>query len=304
MDISRALQTLSKRYPNKRVLVTGATSGLGEALAMEFAGAGWRVAVTGRSTEKADHVAAGVSAAGGEPLPLVMEVTNPDDFDRAAEQVQAAWGGLDVLINNAGIAGTGQFEDVSLQDWRNMLDTNLMSVVYGCRAFLPLFRQAGGGHIVNVASAAGLYCAPGMIHYNVAKAGAIAVSETLRAELAPVNIGVTVSCAEFFQSGLLDAGKASSAGGGDHMQARARADIASSTYSSDDIARYTVISIARRELYSLPMPETRLGWRALRWLPEVARAGVAWMYRKQLWKFAPVAGVERSGVTRAAAEVG
>jgi NAD(P)-dependent dehydrogenase (short-subunit alcohol dehydrogenase family) len=175
-----------------------------------------------------------------------------------------------------------------LQDWRNMLDTNLMSVVYGCRAFLSLLRQSGGGHIVNVASAAGLYCAPGMIHYNVAKAGAIAVSETLRAELAPDNIAVTASCAEFFQSGLLDAGKASSAGGSDHMQARARADIASSAYSSEDIARYTIASMARGELYSLPMRETRLGWRALRWLPEMARAGMAWMYCKQLWKFAPI----------------
>jgi NAD(P)-dependent dehydrogenase (short-subunit alcohol dehydrogenase family) len=288
MDISRALQKLSKRYPGRRVLITGATSGLGEALAMEFASAGWRVAVTGRSIEKASRAGEGVSASGGKPLPLVMEVTHPEDFDRIAEQVKAAWNGLDVLINNAGIAGTGQFDEVSLQDWRNMLDTNLMSVVYGCRAFLSLLRQSGGGHIVNVASAAGLYCAPGMIHYNVAKAGTIAVSETLRAELAPDNIAVTASCAEFFQSGLLDAGKASSAGGSDHMQARARADIASSAYSSEDIARYTIASMARGELYSLPMRETRLGWRALRWLPEMARAGMAWMYCKQLWKFAPI----------------
>ena len=291
MEISRALNKLAQRYPGKRVMITGATSGLGEALATEFAGAGWRVAVTGRSTDKAAGAAKLVAEAGGEPLPLVMEVTRPEDFDTAYDQVNKAWGGLDVLINNAGIAGTGLFEDVSLDAWGSMIDTNLLSIVYGCRAFLPLLKQSGGGYIVNVASAAGLYCAPGMIHYNVAKAGAIAISETLRAELAPDNIGVTVSCAEFFQSGLLDGNKARSnspPGESDHMQARAKADIASSAYSSQDIARYTINSMAKRELYSLPMRETRLGWMALRWIPETARAMVAWMYRKQLWKFAPV----------------
>jgi len=291
MDISRALKKLTRRFPNKRVLVTGATSGLGEALAIEFANAGWRVAVTGRSVDKAAGAAALVADNGGEPLPIVMEVTRPEDFDMAFKQVNETWGGLDILINNAGIAGTGLFADVSLESWGDMLDTNLWSVIYGCRTFLPLLKQSGGGHIVNVASAAGLYCAPGMIHYNVAKAGAIAISETLRAELAPDNIGVTASCAEFFQSGLLDANKGDSSGASgknDPMQARARADVASSDYSSKDIARHTISSIARGELYSLPMRETRMGWLPLRLVPETGRAMVAWMYRKQLWKFAPV----------------
>jgi NAD(P)-dependent dehydrogenase (short-subunit alcohol dehydrogenase family) len=291
MDISRALKKLTRRFPNKRVLVTGATSGLGEALAIEFANAGWRVAVTGRSVDKTAGAAALVADNGGEPLPIVMEVTRPADFDTAFKQVNEAWGGLDILINNAGIAGTGLFADVSLESWGDMLDTNLWSVIYGCRTFLPLLKQSGGGHIVNVASAAGLYCAPGMIHYNVAKAGAIAISETLRAELAPDNIGVTASCAEFFQSGLLDANKGDSSGASgknDPMQARARADVASSDYSSKDIARHTISSIARGELYSLPMRETRMGWLPLRLVPETGRAMVAWMYRKQLWKFAPV----------------
>ena len=291
MDISSALKKLTRRFPNKRVLVTGATSGLGEALAIEFANAGWRVAVTGRSVDKAAGAAALVADNGGEPLPIVMEVTRPEDFDMAFKQVNETWGGLDILINNAGIAGTGLFADVSLESWGDMLDTNLWSVIYCCRTFLPLLKQSGGGHIVNVASAAGLYCAPGMIHYNVAKAGAIAISETLRAELAPDNIGVTASCAEFFQSGLLDANKGDSSGASgknDPMQARARADVASSDYSSKDIARHTISSIARGELYSLPMRETRMGWLPLRLVPETGRAMVAWMYRKQLWKFAPV----------------
>jgi NAD(P)-dependent dehydrogenase (short-subunit alcohol dehydrogenase family) len=293
MDISRALRKLANRFPDKRVLVTGATSGLGEALAIEFASAGWRVAVTGRSVDKAAGAAALVTDNGGEPLSIVMEVNRPEGFDTAFKQVNEAWGGLDILINNAGIAGTGLFEDVSLESWGDMLDTNLWSVIYGCRTFLPLLKQSGGGHIVNVASAAGLYCAPGMIHYNVAKAGAIAVSETLRAELAPDNIGVTASCAEFFQSGLLDAHKGDSSGASgknDPMQARAKADVAASAYSSTDIARHTISSIAKGELYSLPMRETRLGWLPLRLLPETGRALLAWMYRKQLWKFAPVAG--------------
>jgi NAD(P)-dependent dehydrogenase (short-subunit alcohol dehydrogenase family) len=290
MDISKAMNKLAQYYPDKRVLITGATSGLGEALAIEFASAGWNVAVTGRSTEKAGSAAELVSQHGGKALPIVMEVTNPDDFDNAYKQVDDAWGGLDVLINNAGIAGTGRFEELSIESWQNLIDTNLWSVIYGCRTFLPLLKQSGGGHIVNVASAAGLYCAPGMITYNVAKAGAIAVSETLRAELAPENIRVTVSCAEFFKSGLLDTDKAKASSVGDHdlMAARAKADVAASAYSSRDIARYTISSMANRKLYSLPMAETRIGWWALRCFPETGRKMMAWMFSKQIWKFAPV----------------
>ena len=290
MSISNAMDKLAQRHPNKRVMVTGATSGLGEALAIEFASAGWHVAVTGRSTKKAQGAADLVSQHGGKALPIVMGITRPEDFDRVYKEINDAWGGLDVLINNAGIAGTGNFEDISIASWQNLLDTNLWSVIYGCRTFMPLLKQSGG-HIVNVASAAGLYCAPGMANYNVAKAGVIALSETLRAELSPDDIRVTVSCAEFFKSGLLDANKGtadSSPEGDDKMRARAKADSESSAYSSKDIARYTINSMANGHLYSLPMRETRMGWHALRSLPETSRTMMAWMFRKQLWKFAPV----------------
>ena len=291
MNISRAMIKLAQRYPNKRVLITGATSGLGEALAIEFAKAGWNVAVTGRSLEKAACAAGLVSHHGGKPLSIVMEITTPEDFDEAYRQVDKNWGGLDILINNAGISGTGRFEDVSVEAWRSLLDTNLWSVIHGCRTFLPLLKKSGGGHIVNVASAAGLYCAPGMVNYNVAKAGAIAISETLRAELGVENIQLTVSCAEFFKSGLLDknkAGQNSSAGSNDLMQARAKADIAASAYSSADIAQYTIVSMARGKLYSLPMRETRIAWAILRYFPEISRSVMGWMFKKKLWKFAPV----------------
>lgn len=292
MSISKAMNKLTKKYPSKRVLITGATSGLGEALAIEFASAGWNVAVTGRSTAKAGKAAELVTEHGGEALPIVMEVTSSEDFDKAYEKIDKAWGGLDILINNAGIAGTGRFDEMSVEAWQNLLDTNLWSVIHGCRTFLPFLKASGGGHIVNVASAAGMYCAPGMINYNVAKAGAIAVSETLRGELAPDNIKVTVSCAEFFQSGLLDAGKAKASSAGEHdlMGARAKADTASSAYSSADIARYTINSMANGKLYSLPMLETRIGWWALRFFPESGRSLMAWLFKKQLWKFAPING--------------
>ena len=282
------LDTLSKRFSGKRVLITGATSGLGEALALEFARAGWKVAVTGRSAEKAAAAADKVQAAGGEALPIVMEVTRPEDFETALQQVDEAWGALDILINNAGIAETGLFEDLSADNWTHVLDTNLLSILHGIRVFLPLLKRDGGGHIVNIASIAGILCAPGMASYNVTKAGAIAISETLHAELSPHDIDVTVSCPGFFKSGLVDEGKHKSSGEDDVMGARAKADISASGYTSEDIARFTLRSMAKRRLYSLPMLEDRINWGMKRWLPETSRALVAWMYRKKIWKFAPV----------------
>ena len=116
------MTSLEERFPGKRVLITGATSGLGRALALEFARRGWRVAVTGRDAAKVSATAHAVRQAGGEPLEAVLEVTKRDDFVTAAERVTDAWQGLDVLINNAGIGDAGRLEDLTMDDWRLVMD--------------------------------------------------------------------------------------------------------------------------------------------------------------------------------------
>lgn len=211
----------------RRVLITGAASGLGLALAEAWAARGWNVLLTDRDTdaleretarlagleprstrgeEVAERLATRASAKGPLPEPRIaslhLDVTDDDDWAAALEWVRERWGGLDVLVNNAGVATGGRMELASMEDWRWVIDINLLGVVQGCRTFIPLFKEQGSGHIVNTASLAGLLAPPTMASYNVVKAGVVALSETLRFELMPYGINTTVVCPNFFKTNL------------------------------------------------------------------------------------------------------
>ncbi len=179
--------------PGRRVLVTGGASGLGAALVDEFLKRGDRVLVTDLADtsdvpEGADY--------------LRLNVTSDADWDAARAWVESNWGGLDVLVNNAGIATGGRIDVVSLDEWQGVIDVNLLSVVRGCRTFVPLMKQQGSGHIVNTASLAGLVHPPAMASYTAVKAGVVAISETLSYELSPWGIAVSAICPGFFRTNL------------------------------------------------------------------------------------------------------
>ena len=110
-----ALNKLAHRYPQKRILITGATSGLGEAMAIRFARAGFRVAVASRNPEKVARTVERLEQLGGEALPITLDVTREKDFHAALETVEQQWGGLDILVNNAGVLTAGKVQDIDLQ---------------------------------------------------------------------------------------------------------------------------------------------------------------------------------------------
>ena len=282
----QALDKISKRYPQKRVLITGATSGLGEALALQFARSGFRVGVAGRNPEKVASSTERVRAMGGDALPIQLEVTNIEDFEQAARQVEEAWGGLDILINNAGIPAAGRMAETSTDTWHHVLDTNLWSVIHGCRVFLPLM-QGRGGHIVNVSSGAGILCAPEMATYNVSKAGVIALSETLATELAEDNIDVTVCCPSLFKSGIFDKVNAHEKNNlfSGVIAKGMQVQMQTARVTSDDIATRLIQSMARKRLYSIPIRDVRVAWRTLRCFPESFRKILLVMYQRKLWLF-------------------
>lgn len=188
----------------RRMVITGGASGLGRALAVEYGTLGWRVAVLDRNESGARATASLVDAEGGDGLALACDVTDESAVARAVEGVQAAWGGLDLLVNNAGVAGSGTVADTKLEDWRWIMEVNLFGLVSTTRAFLPLLLEQRSGHVVNVASAAGFASAPGMAAYNASKAAVISVSESLHSELAGTGVGVSVACPSFFRTSLLD----------------------------------------------------------------------------------------------------
>jgi len=196
---------LEQRFPGKRVLITGANSGFGKAMAMHFGRNGWRVAVTGRRPDAVGAAAEDVRKAGAaEVLEMLVDVSRSEDFDTAALRVEAQWGGLDVLVNNAGILDSAKLHEITLEQWRRIVDINFWGVVYGCHSFVPMLIRQKGGYVLNMASSAGLFALPEMAHYSVPKAAVIALSEMMKAELARYGIGVTVSCPAAFASDILN----------------------------------------------------------------------------------------------------
>ena len=185
-----------------RVIVTGAASGLGRAIALRYARDGADICLADVNTEGAQETQALVVAEGGKAWTASLDVSVPGQWESLMQDVQARWGGLDVLVNNAGVGAGDRIEQGHWQDWEWIIDINLKGVVLGCRTFTAMMKAQGGGQILNVASLAGLMNLPGMASYNVTKAGVVALSETIHYELKPYGIGVTVLCPSFFKTNL------------------------------------------------------------------------------------------------------
>ena len=182
------MNELHAELQDKRVLVTGGASGLGRALALQYAARGCRVCITDLNDGSGVAVCAELKALGVQALYLHADVTSEQDLQNVRDQLVQHWGGLDILVNNAGVAAAGAFEDISLTDWDWILNINLLGVVRGCKVFVPLFKQQRGGHIINIASMAGLLDVPQMASYNVSKAAVVALSGTLEQELMDAGI--------------------------------------------------------------------------------------------------------------------
>ena len=175
-----------------RVLVTGASQGIGRALAVVVAKKGCRVLASARSQQLLDELAAEVRQAGGTIEIVAADVTKPDDRQAMVDAAARHFGGLDVLINNAGIGATGHFMDSDPQTLRTIFETNFFGVTETIRGFLPLLRQGTTPAIVNISSVVGRRALPARSLYSSSKFAVAGFSEAIRAELAKDGIAVLV----------------------------------------------------------------------------------------------------------------
>ncbi len=256
--ISRPSTTPASPETNRRVLVTGGASGLGLALATAFLERGDRVIVTDLAPCR-DRPPAVPDAA----RYLRLDVRSEDEWRAARAEVERIWGGIDVVVNNAGIAQGGRIELLSEEDWRLIIDINLLGVVRGCRTFVPMLKGQGHGYLVNTASLAGLVHPPTMSSYTAVKAAVVAVSESLRWELAPFGIDVSVICPSFFRTNL-----ASSLNSSDPAASSfAGKLIDRSERGADEIAVEVMAALDARQFLILPDREARRSYRGKRFLP-------------------------------------
>ncbi|MBA0046023.1 SDR family NAD(P)-dependent oxidoreductase [Mycobacterium sp. NPDC050853] len=257
-------------YPRRRpkishgasAVVTGAGSGIGRGFAEVIVARGGRVVCADINLASAQETVDKLGAANA--LAVACDVSSYDEIVKLADTA-ADWLGHapDLVINNAGIGTGGKpIGEVSMEDWTTTIGINMWGMIYGCQVFTPLLREQGFGGIINVSSAASFAAAPLMGPYNVSKAAVLALSETLRAELAGTGVRVTVLCPTAVKTNILEGARIPSQLSG----------VASTVFkwvgvSPEWIAKTTLNAHDRGRLYVVPQPDAKLIWAMKRHAP-------------------------------------
>jgi NAD(P)-dependent dehydrogenase (short-subunit alcohol dehydrogenase family) len=197
-----------REFSGRTAFVTGGASGIGLALGRAFAEAGMNVMLADVESSALDSAVNGLHNFGSKVCGVSCDVSDPGSVEAAAKAAFAAFGHVHVVCNNAGVAAAGGIDNISLDNWRWVVDVNLMGVLHGIRAFLPHIRAHGeGGHIVNTASMAGMNGGLGFSPYTATKFAVVAMSEGLAIQLKPHGIGVSVLCPSFVRTRIGESGR-------------------------------------------------------------------------------------------------
>ncbi len=267
-----------KKFPEKRIIITGAGSGLGRAISLEFAKLGWKICISDIDIDRAEETLALVNKNGGSGFTAICDVTKPENLTELAATLEEKWGGVDILVNNAGVVAAGFMEKIPLETWDWIISLNLKSVIHGCRAFIPLMEKQKNGHIINIGSNAGIANLPEMSCYNVTKAAVISLSETLKIELAPKNIGVSVAAPTFFKTNLMDQFTYSD----ERQKKMADAFFDKSLVTAEDVAKHIVKAVRKKRLYVITQIDGKFVWFSKRFFPNIYFKTIAWGYKRGL----------------------
>ena len=196
-----------KDFQGKVAVITGGASGLGRAMAERFASAGMRIVLADVEPNALAQAEAEMKSAGAKVIGVRTDVSRAAEVEALAQKTLAAFGGVHLVANNAGVAPLGNAWENSVADWEWTLGVNLWGVIHGVRVFTPiLLAQGGEAHIVNTASVSGLISPPGSAMYNVSKHAVVTLTETLYHDLAlqRASIGCSVLCPAYVPTGIVD----------------------------------------------------------------------------------------------------
>ncbi len=183
---------MENNIEGKVVVITGASSGIGEAVAKHLVAAGALVSLAARRKDKLESLVQEIKASGGQAISFVTDVTKRDQVEALVQGTVEAFGKLDVMFNNAGLMPLSRLENLHFDEWEKMIDTNIKGVLYGIGAALPIFKKQKSGHFINVSSVAGHRVGPGSAVYAGTKFAVRAISEGLRQEVKPYNIRTSI----------------------------------------------------------------------------------------------------------------
>ncbi|AVF44918.1 KR domain-containing protein [Acinetobacter nosocomialis] len=242
---------------NAYAVVTGAGSGIGRSFAVELAKRGGSIICADINLEAAKETVKLIEQLGQKAFAVQCDVGQAEQVQALADQAEQL---LDhpvtLIINNAGVGLGGKFDEMSLEDWNWCMHVNLWGVIHGCHAFVPKLKKLGYGAIINVASAASYTAAPEMSVYNVTKAGVLALSETLSAELRKFNIKVNVLCPTLVPTNIIKNGRIP----GRYSKLADHALMNYAMTTSDAVAALTLNRLDRGLLYTTPQIDAKLFW--------------------------------------------
>ncbi|MFI8145541.1 SDR family NAD(P)-dependent oxidoreductase [Acinetobacter sp. ABJ_C5_2] len=242
---------------NAYAVVTGAGSGIGRSFALELAKRGGSVVCADINLEAAEETVKLIEQLGQKAFAVQCDVGQAEQVQALADQAeQLLEHPVTLIINNAGVGLGGKFDEMSLEDWKWCMHVNLWGVIHGCHAFVPKFKKLGYGAIINVASAASYTAAPEMSVYNVTKAGVLALSETLSAELRKFNIKVNVLCPTLVPTNIIKNGRIP----GRYSKLADHALMNYAMTTSDAVATLTLNRLDRGQLYTTPQIDAKLFW--------------------------------------------
>ena len=191
-------------FQGKVAVVTGGASGIGRALCEELGRRGASVVSADIACEGAERVAAQIKASGGTASAAQLDVRDASAVQSLVDAVVREHGRLDYMFNNAGIGVGGEVQDLTLEHWRTAIDVNLMGVIHGVAAAYPVMLRQGNGHIVNIASLAGLIPSPTLAPYAATKSGVVALTNALRVEGEALGVRASVVCPGFVDTAIFD----------------------------------------------------------------------------------------------------
>lgn len=261
---------------NAYAVVTGAGSGIGRSFALELAKRHGSVVCADINLAAAEETVARIKQAGGTGYAVQCDVGEAEQVKTLAEKAETFFGQpASLVINNAGVGLGGKFDELTLDDWKWCTHVNLWGVIHGCHYFVPQFKRLGHGAIINVASAASYTAAPEMSAYNVTKAGVLALSETLSAELKKHHVRVNVLCPTLVPTNIIKNGRLP----GRYSKLADHALMNYAMTTSDDVAKLTLNRLDKGQLYTTPQIDAKLFWLMKRASPNLYTKFLGLSYR-------------------------
>jgi NAD(P)-dependent dehydrogenase (short-subunit alcohol dehydrogenase family) len=243
----------------KVAVITGAASGIGLGMVRKFGAEGMKIVMADIEASALEAAASSLPAS-VERVTAVCDVSDGEQIEALRRTAIDAFGAVHLVCNNAGVGGGGPIAEMNIDDWKWVIDVDLWGVIHGVRVFLPGLLEQGEGHIVNTASVAGLFAAPFMGAYNVAKYGVVALSETLSSELAMTQspVGVSVLCPSWVKTNIAtsDRNKPGGPPEGADMMAEVVSSFIDTGIDPDDVADHVVAAVKAKQFWIITHDDT------------------------------------------------